>query len=113
MDRKKRFLPSTKSTLRDEMKKERERREKEYQENFKPRNLWEAVDLVGTCMDFCPEFEVLDRQANNEIDSLEIVGDDKIIAIKKYRRSAAGSNPEIFPEDIRPPHILLVRLKIY
>jgi SAC3/GANP family len=26
--------------------------------------------------------------------------------VKKYRRSAAGKDPEIFPEDIRPPEVL-------
>ena len=32
---------------------------------------------------------------------------DHQLAVKKYRRSAAGQDPEIFPEDIRPPAVLM------
>ena len=35
---------------------------------------------------------------------------DHAAAVKKYRRAAAGKDPEIFPEDIRPPAVLKVEL---
>lgn len=38
---------------------------------------------------------------------------DHARAVKKYRRSAAGKDPEIFPEDIRPPAVLKVFSFVY
>lgn len=44
------------------MKQERDNRETEFYKNYKPINLNDAKNVVGTCMSMCPEFECLDRQ---------------------------------------------------
>lgn len=103
------------TTIRDKIMAERDQREKEYYDNLKPVKLSEAKSVVGTCQDMCPEFERYDRIITQELaifeilkgtenDSLPMV--DHSLAVKKYRRSAAGKDPEIFPEDIRPPSVL-------
>ena len=39
----------------------------------KPRNLSEAIRFVGTCTDMCPEFEMYQREYQNNVDKWEIV----------------------------------------
>lgn len=102
------------------MKKERDNREARFYENYRPMRLEEARDLRGTCMDMCPEFERYDREITQELHYFEMIKGtendanprcDHELAVKKYRRSAAGKDPEIFPEDIRPPPVLQVRFE--
>lgn len=60
----------------------------------------EATGLIkGTCTEFCPTYEQMDRQIRRDINKFEIV------LIKKYQRSAAGKTKS-FPEDIRPINVL-------
>lgn len=56
--------------------------------------------IVGTCTEFCPTYERLDRMIKKDINKFEL------IIIKKYRRSAAGKTKS-FSEDIRPIKTLL------
>lgn len=100
----------------------RDAREELYYANYKPKKLSEATSVVGTCPDMCPEFERLDRQVSQELHFFEMLAGtendpcpqaDPRLAVKKYRRSAAGKDPEIFPEDIRPPAVLQVCRIIY
>ena len=39
----------------------------------KPRNLSEAISFIGTCLDMCPEFEMHQREFQNNVEKLEIV----------------------------------------
>ena len=38
-----------------------------------PRKLGDAVTLIGTCHDMCPEFEREEREYQNNVDRLEMV----------------------------------------
>ena len=40
----------------------------------KPRSLSEAIRFVGTCPDMCPEFEMHQREYQNNVEKWEIVG---------------------------------------
>lgn len=97
------------------MKKIRDEKEKTYFATFKQKQLNEARDVVGKCESMCPEFECYDREVSQELHYFEMLKGtendpvpqvDRNLAVKKYRRSAAGQDPEIFPEDIRPPAVL-------
>ncbi|KAM0678090.1 actin cytoskeleton and mitosis protein [Binucleata daphniae] len=59
--------------------------------------------LTGTCNDFCPRYEFLDRLHRKDINKFEIAKNNKedvYILVKKYQRSAAGKT-KAFCEDIR------------
>jgi hypothetical protein len=122
-DRAARFTNSSAaSVIREKMKAERDAREKSYFDNYKPKKLSEARDVVGICQDMCPEFERYDREVSQELAVFEMLAGtekdplpkvDHVLAVKKYRRSAAGQDPEIFPEDIRPPSVLKVGFTLH
>jgi hypothetical protein len=67
-----------------------------------PTRLEEAVDFIGTCEDMCPEFEMLERDIQNNIDAMELNEDGEMDVskmVKAYRRSAAG-NEQPLPSDV-------------
>ena len=78
-----------------------------------------ASPFVGTCMDMCPLYERLERELHLDVSLLESKDSVKITsvplrmdpgkAVKKFHRPAAG-NEAPFPEDVRPPMILLKTL---
>jgi nuclear mRNA export protein SAC3 len=39
----------------------------------KPRSLSEAIHFQGTCLDMCPEFEMHQREFQNNVEKFEIV----------------------------------------
>ncbi|KAE8270401.1 hypothetical protein A4X09_0g1932 [Tilletia walkeri] len=103
-----------------EMKAERDELRKRYiregilPDPLKPQQLSEAAELRGTCMRMCPEFECHEREFQKELDRLELRLDtppgtgarvDKRLAVKIYRRPAAGREIPL-PEEIRPPDVL-------
>ncbi|KAL0074842.1 SAC3/GANP/Nin1/mts3/eIF-3 p25 family-domain-containing protein [Phycomyces blakesleeanus] len=56
----------------------------------------------------CPEFELVEREYQNGLDSIEMDEDghaDPYKTVKAYRRSAAG-NDQPLPSDVRPPPVL-------
>ena len=61
------------SNVRDELKKERDKREEDYYKNYKPVSLVHAKSIVGTCMDMCPLYERHDREFSQELHPFEIV----------------------------------------
>ncbi|KAF2092636.1 hypothetical protein NA57DRAFT_23593, partial [Rhizodiscina lignyota] len=82
-----------------------------------PRALKDAVKPVGICEDMCPELERVGRIVQRDVWAAEAVrqartgrGYNKIVAdegrmVKKFRRSAAGSEEQL-PSDLRPPKVL-------
>lgn len=75
--------------------------------------------LIGRCLDMCSERERIEREQTLDLSKWEIVPGtetfeypktDRSLAVKKYRRPAAG-NVLHNAEDIRPPHILLKTLE--
>lgn len=56
--------------------------------------------VKGTCINYCPEIERIERILRNDISIFE--GN---LMIKKYQRSSAGKQKP-FPEDVRPLNIL-------
>ena len=40
---------------------------------MKPKRLEDAITIVGTCMDMCPEFERYRRERENNLDKWECV----------------------------------------
>ncbi|KAI9271180.1 SAC3/GANP/Nin1/mts3/eIF-3 p25 family-domain-containing protein [Helicostylum pulchrum] len=71
-------------------------------------SLEDAIDFRGSCILKCPEFEMLERDMQNDLDDLEKdtegnIDPDK--AVKKYRRSAAGGEQPL-PSDVRTPATL-------
>ncbi|OCK85485.1 hypothetical protein K432DRAFT_277775, partial [Lepidopterella palustris CBS 459.81] len=101
-------------------KREQERRDaiaqNLMQDPNKPRSLADAITLVGTCPDMCPEFERVQRVVEREVNNPEC--DPKSLGkgfadrvpleerfVKKFRRSAAGMDEQL-PSDLRPPAIL-------
>jgi hypothetical protein len=92
-----------------------EQRKLQPDDGYVPRSLGEAVNLVGTCLDMCPEYEREEREYQNNVDKLEFVTGTRRIdpakAVKAYHRPAAG-NEVPPPSDIRPPHILKVGLAL-
>jgi hypothetical protein len=75
-----------------------------------PTRLEDAVDFRGTCSTKCPEFEMVEREIQNNIDFLECDSHgnpDPTKTVKAYRRSAAG-NDQPLPSDVRTPEALMV-----
>lgn len=101
-----------------------------------PRKLSEAITLVGTCPDMCPEYERVMRVVQNDVWAQEavrilspvfrgtlalIVAQDPASVgkpgtrfvpieermVKKFRRAAAGLEEQL-PSDLRPPLVLQV-----
>ena len=78
----------------------------------------DGTDLVGTCLQFCPSAEIEERVGFKELDAFEkpegwesmdnetLIEACKATALKKYKRSDAGSI-QAKPEIVRPVHILL------
>ncbi|KAH8043365.1 RNA binding-protein [Aureococcus anophagefferens] len=76
-----------------------------------------ADDLVGACLQFCPQDEIDERVRFKELDKYEkppgheAMDDDELarraipFAMKKYKRSAAGDVQSV-PEIVRPPDVL-------
>ncbi|KAH8044882.1 RNA binding-protein [Aureococcus anophagefferens] len=76
-----------------------------------------ADDLVGACLQFCPQDEIDERVRFKELDKYEkppgheAMDDDELArraipyAMKKYKRSAAGDVQSV-PEIVRPPDVL-------
>lgn len=75
----------------------------------KPRQLSQATQFVGTCLEMCPEFEREEREFQGEGDELEVYEGttrlDPQLAVKIYRRPAAGRELPL-PDDVRPPVVL-------
>ena len=79
--------------------------------------LSEAITLVGTCPDMCPEFERVRRIVEKDVwyeerdERLEDSGTrssrkaDEIRMVKRFARSAAGQEEQL-PSDLRPPEVL-------
>ncbi|KAL5500924.1 SAC3 [Sanghuangporus vaninii] len=87
-------------------------REGKMDDPTKPKRLEEAITMVGTCQDMCPEFERYRRERENNLDKWEcIIGPDgrptkKVDhsrAVKIYER---GQGDKIIPSDLRPPPVL-------
>ncbi|CAO3624859.1 unnamed protein product [Cunninghamella blakesleeana] len=117
-DRAARFGLTAKTLVYDEMKQSRiEERKKAIQQGLipdpnAPTRLEDAIDFRGTCTTMCPEFEMIEREIQNGLDSLEMdeygsVDPEK--AVKTYRRSAAG-NEQPLPSDVRTPNALIKTL---
>ncbi|EJD00557.1 uncharacterized protein FOMMEDRAFT_112104 [Fomitiporia mediterranea MF3/22] len=102
----------------EELVKERESeraraiREGKMDDPTKPKRLDEAITIVGTCQDMCPEFERYRRERENNLDKWEcIVGPDgrptkkvdHARAVKIYER---GQGDKIIPSDLRPAPVL-------
>ncbi|KAG2236387.1 hypothetical protein INT48_008369 [Thamnidium elegans] len=71
-------------------------------------SLEDAIDFRGSCTLKCPEFEMLERDMQNNLDDLEKDAEGNIDpdkAVKKYRRSAAGCEQPL-PSDVRTPAAL-------
>ncbi|KAI9711953.1 MAG: hypothetical protein M1828_001752 [Chrysothrix sp. TS-e1954] len=82
----------------------------------RPRTLAEAITLVGTCEDMCPEYERLERIIQKDVWPVELVKQskqgsgvrppaDEARMVKKFRRAAAGIDEQL-PSDLRPPPVL-------
>ena len=48
-------------------------REGKMDDPLKPKRLEDAITIVGTCMDMCPEFERYRRERENNLDKWECV----------------------------------------
>lgn len=48
-------------------------REGKMDDPMKPKRLEDAITIVGTCMDMCPEFERYRRERENNLDKWECV----------------------------------------
>ncbi|KAF2718338.1 hypothetical protein K431DRAFT_189023, partial [Polychaeton citri CBS 116435] len=82
----------------------------------KRRRLSEAIVVVGTCEDMCPEFERVQRTAQNDVwaeeadpatadlDTSQRIPDETRM-VKRYKRAAAGEDEQL-PSDLRPAHVL-------
>ncbi|EOB15329.1 80 kDa MCM3-associated protein [Nosema bombycis CQ1] len=57
--------------------------------------------IRGTCEEFCPRFEHIERAIRGDISKFE-----QNVVFKKFYRSTAGKSKS-FPEDVRPINILL------
>ncbi|CEG76223.1 hypothetical protein RMATCC62417_11152 [Rhizopus microsporus] len=72
----------------------------------------EIYDFVGTCQTKCPEFEIVKRSLDNEIDKLELDEYDNVNrgrVVKAYRKSVA-ENDQLLPSDVRCPKALVSTL---
>ncbi|VVC86642.1 unnamed protein product [Leptidea sinapis] len=72
---------------------------------------------IGTCPDMCPEKELLHRQAEHQVMTLETVVDsDGVLetwrAVKQYSRSSADQEMPMCYE-LRPPHVLMKTYSIH
>ncbi|KAF2171077.1 hypothetical protein M409DRAFT_64043 [Zasmidium cellare ATCC 36951] len=78
--------------------------------------LSEAITIVGTCQDMCPENERVLRTVRNEVWAEEkdtnqaaagssTAEPDEARMVKAFRRSAAGDEVQL-PSDLRPPAVL-------
>jgi hypothetical protein len=91
-----------------------------------PKRLEDAITMVGTCTDMCPRFERYRRERENNLTEWEVVrrvldfrfslmvlqipGTKKVDhkkAVKMYERAAGDKT---LPSDLRPPHVLKVRI---
>jgi len=84
------------------------------QRSTERQDLKTAKALVGTCLHFCPEEELLRREREGDIQQLEIPLPGKLhpahwtlqhTAVKRFRRSAADYKLDV-PEWVRPPDVL-------
>ncbi|OBZ80727.1 SAC3 family protein 1 [Choanephora cucurbitarum] len=117
-DRAQRFGATNKSAEYDRMKKSRVHERQQaidrglIPDPNAPVRLEDAIDFRGTCETKCPDFEILEREIQNGLDSLEMdaYGNaDKHKVVKAYRRSAAG-NEQPLPSDVRTPESLVSTL---
>ena len=77
----------------------------------------ERPAVVGTCELMCPQSEIDERVAHNELDDWErpeapdvdLRGAARSLAVKRYKRSDAGSVQNV-PELVRPPAVLRATL---
>ncbi|KAH8113131.1 SAC3/GANP/Nin1/mts3/eIF-3 p25 family-domain-containing protein [Phellopilus nigrolimitatus] len=95
-----------------EIERARAIREGKMDDPTKPKRLDEAITIVGTCQDMCPEFERYRRERENNLDKWEcLMGPDgkptkkvdHAHAVKIYER---GQGDKIIPSDLRPPLVL-------
>jgi hypothetical protein len=96
------------AALYDQLTAERERRRRA---GYQP-----PSPFAGTCQDMCPLYERLERELHLDVSLLEArdhvktpgvpLRMDAARAVKKFHRPAAG-NEAPFPEDVRPPLVLL------
>lgn len=85
------------------MNSNKELRQK-YEEMLKERiarSQKDTEETYGTCEDFCPEFEKIERELKKDISVFE-----SEVMVKKYQRSSAGRLRPL-PEDIRPLPVLV------
>lgn len=76
-------------------------------------NYLSKKSLVGTCLQMCPDEELVRRESEGDIQMLELPHADiypkgytlRDTAVKRFRRSAADFKLDI-PELIRPPYVL-------
>lgn len=61
-----------------------------------------SEEMAGTCRDFCPDLEKIERVLKNDISAFEAR-----VVVKKYQRSSAGKLKSL-PEDIRPLPVLVM-----
>ncbi|KAF2457034.1 SAC3/GANP/Nin1/mts3/eIF-3 p25 family-domain-containing protein, partial [Lineolata rhizophorae] len=81
----------------------------------KPRKLADAVKLVGTCQEMCPEYERVERIVQKDVwgpeaDPVKLKNGGGVVAVeqrmvKKFKRAAAGLDEQL-PSDLRPPGAL-------
>lgn len=77
-------------------------------------SIHDTVMLRAECESMCPAFEAEEREFGNSVDLFErrdgqrgVI--DRALAVKKFKRSAAGDPPPL-PCDVRPPPVLFVSL---
>ncbi|KAG1610027.1 hypothetical protein G6F46_010335 [Rhizopus delemar] len=113
-----RFGTTSKSEVYAQMKKNRVvEREQAIKDGLipdpnAPHRLEDAIDFRGTCETKCPEFEMIEREIQNNVDRLEMDENGNLNrnkAVKAYRRSAAG-NDQPLPADVRSPEALIPTL---
>ncbi|KAF2669165.1 hypothetical protein BT63DRAFT_251966 [Microthyrium microscopicum] len=77
-----------------------------------PRRLEDAITVVGTCDQMCPEMEIAQRSLRNEVHILEYDSGRWApeYMIKMFRRPDAGAPPQQ-PMDLRPPSQLKITLE--
>lgn len=74
----------------------------------------ERGPVRGTCADFCPAAELRERQRAGELSRFERAaggGQARVVAVKKFRRAAAGVEAAADAGDVRPPRVLLDTLR--
>ncbi|KAG8907409.1 hypothetical protein FRB99_004434 [Tulasnella sp. 403] len=78
------------------------------------RTLDNAIDIIGTCQDFCPEFERVERHLRNEVKRPEMkpgsdTEPDYSRMVKAFARPNDSNNIKL-PSEIRPPPVLQARI---